>query len=88
MDNPRYVELVPSRGSISSNQVSRVFFAQVELSTSTCHRVLASALLDSGANSCFMDREFALTQNIFLNKLPNPVAVGVIDDCPIASGVI
>ena len=88
MDHPSYVELVPSRGSISSNQVSRVFSAQVELTTSTCHRVLASALLDSGANSCFMDREFALSQNILLNKLPSPVAVGVIDGRPIASGDI
>ena len=68
--------------------MSRVFSAQVELTTSTCHRVLASALLDSGANSCFMDREFALSQNILLNKLPSPVAVGVIDGRPIASGDI
>ena len=88
MDHPSYVESVPSCGSISSNQVSRVFSAQVELSTSTGHRALASALLDSGANSCFMDREFALTQNIILKKLPNPVAVGVIDGRPIASGDI
>ena len=65
--------------------MSRVFSAQVELTTSTCHRALASALLDSGANSCFMDREFALSQNILLNKLPSPVAVGVIDGRPIAS---
>jgi hypothetical protein len=35
-----------------------------------------------------MDREFALTQNIILKKLPNPVAVGVIDGRPIASGDI
>ena len=88
MDHPRYVELVPSRGSIFSSQVSRVFSAQVELTASTCHRVLASALLDSGANSCFMDREFALSQKILLNKLPSPVAVGVIDGRPIASGDI
>ena len=67
LDHPSYVELVPSRGSISSNQVSRVFSAQVKLTTSTCHQFLAFALLDSGANSCFMDREFALSQNILLN---------------------
>ena len=35
-----------------------------------------------------MDREFALSQNILLNKLPSPVAVGVIDGRPIASGDI
>ena len=35
-----------------------------------------------------MDREFALSQNILLNKLPNPVAVGVIHGRPIASGDI
>ena len=67
---------------------SRVFSAQVNLSTSTGHRVLASALLDFRANSCFMDHEFASTQNILLNKLPNLVVVGVIDGRPIASGDI
>ena len=87
-ESSRYVELVPSRGSISSNQVSRLFSTLVELTTSTCHRVLASALQDSGANSCFMDREFALTQNILLNKLLNLIAVGVIDGRPITSGDI
>ena len=35
-----------------------------------------------------MDRELALTQNILLNKLPNPVAVGVVDGCPISSSDI
>ena len=88
MDHLRFVEFVPSHGSISSNQVSRYFSTQVELSTSTCHRVLASALLDFGANSCFMDREFALTQNILLNKLPNPIAIRVIDGRPLPSGDI
>ena len=88
MDNPRHVTSVPSCGSISSGQVSRVFSAQVELNTSRCHRVPASALLDSGANSCFMDREFAVMHNIQLHKLPSPVSVGVIDGRPIASGDI
>ena len=88
LDHPRYVELVPSRGSISSNQVSRVFSTQVEFTTSTSHPVLASALRDSEANYCFMVCEFSLTQNILLNKLPNPVVVGVIDGHPIASGDI
>ena len=75
-------------GSILSNHVSRVFSAQVELSTSKCHRVLAFALLDSGANSCFMDKEFALTQKILLSNLPCPTTVAVIDGRPIASGDI
>ena len=88
MNHPKYVESIPNRGSISSNQVSRIFSAQVELSTSTGHRVLASTLVDFGPNSCFMDREFALTQNILLNKLMNPVIVGVIDGRPIASSDI
>ena len=35
-----------------------------------------------------MDREFALTQNILLNKLPNPIVVGVIDGRTIALGDI
>ena len=49
MDSPEYVKSAPSSDSILSNHVSRVLSAQVELSTSTGHRVLASALLDSGA---------------------------------------
>ena len=88
MDNPEFVDHVPSTGSITSNRVSRVFAAQVQLSTSTCDRLLASALLDSGANSCFMDRDFASTQEILLHKLPHPASVAVIDGRPIASGDI
>ena len=88
LDNPEYLEFVPSTGSIQSNRVSRVFAAQVQLNTSRCHRVIASALLDSGANSCFMDREFALTNNIVLRKLLCPTPVTVIDGRPIASGDI
>ena len=88
MDNPEYIKSAPSTGSILSNHVSRVFSAQVELSTSKCHRVLAFALLDSGANSCFMDKEFALTQKILLSNLPCPATVAVIDGRPIASGDI
>ena len=85
MDNPEHLEYTPSTGSILSNQVSRVFMAQVQLSTSICHRDIVSALLDSGANSCFMDREFAVTQNILLKNLPHPTSVTVIDGRPIAS---
>ena len=88
MDNPEYVKSIPSSGSILSNHVSRVFSAQVELSTSRCHRVLASALLDSGANSCFMDKEFALSEKILLKNLPCPASVVVIDGRPISSGNI
>ena len=86
MDHPGYVESVP--WFHSSNQVSRVFSAQLELSTSTFHRVPNSALLDSGAIPCFMDREFTMIKNILLNKLPNPIAVGVIHCHPITSGDI
>ena len=88
MDNPKFVESVHSNGSISSNQVNRIFAAQVELSTSRCHQFFAYALLDSGANSCFMDRNFALTHNILLKPLHCPVSVTVIDRRPIASGHI
>ena len=88
MDNPKHIKSVPSSGSILSGQVSRVFSTEVELSTSRCHHIPASALLDSGANSCFMDREFAMMQSIKLYKLPSPVPVGVIDGRPIASGDI
>ena len=88
MDNPEHLEYTPSTGSILSNQVSRVLMAQVQLSTSSCCRAIASALLDSGSNSCFIHREFAVTQNILLKNLPHPTSVTVIDGRPIASGDI
>ena len=84
MDNLEFVQTVHSNGSISSNQANRIFAAQVELSTSRCHRVFAYALLDSGANSCFMDQNFALTHNILLKPLRCPVSVTIIDGRPIA----
>ena len=62
--------------------------AQMQLSTSSCHRAITSALLDSGANSCFMDREFAVTQNVLLKNLSHPTSVTIIDGRPIASGDI
>ena len=88
MDNPEYLELVPSTSSIQSNRVSRVFGAQVQLNPSRYHCFLASALLDSRANSCCMDREFALKNNIILKELPYPILVTVIDGRPITSGDI
>ena len=88
MDSPRSVQPIPSCGSISSKEVSKVFSAQVEVSTSSQHQVYVLALLDTGANSCFMDREFALAQKISLHKLPYQASVVVIDGRPIASGNI
>ena len=44
--------------------------------------------VDSGANSCFMDRNFAQASQISLRKLPCPAFVAVIDGRPIASGNI
>ena len=88
MDSPRSVQPIPSSGSISSKEVSKVFSAQVEVSTSSQHQVHVLALLDTGANSCFMDREFALAQKISLHKLPYQASVVVIDGRPIASGNI
>ena len=52
MDSPRSVQ--PISGSIPSKQVSNVFLAQVTVSTKSTPLVHALALLDSGANSCFM----------------------------------
>ena len=88
MDSPRSVQPVSSTGSISSKEVSKVFLAQVEVHTSSQRQVHVFALLDTGANSCFMDREFALSQKISLHKLPYPASVVVIDGRPIASGPI
>ena len=88
MDSPRSVQPVSSSGSIPSKEESKVFSAQVEVSTLSQHQVHVLALLDTGANSCFMDREFSLSQKISLRKLPYPASVVVIDGRPIASGNI
>ena len=86
MDN-HYSSVQPSVGSISSKHVSRVFSAQVQVRTPSC-QLQVQALLDTGANSCFMDRDFAQKHQISLHTLPCPVSVVVIDGRPIASGKI
>ena len=86
LDNPR--SLRPISGSISSKQVSNVFLAQVTISTKSNPLVHVLALLDSRANSCFMDKLFAQTHQISLRKLPCPASVVVIDGHPIAFGNI
>ena len=86
MDNSRSVQ--PISGSIPSKQVSNVFLAQVTISTKSNPLVHVLALLDSGANSCFMDRIFAQVHQISLRKLPCPASVVVIDGRLIASGNI
>ena len=85
MDNPRSVQ--PISRSIPSKQVSNVFLAQVIVSTKSTSLVHVSTLLDSGANSCFMDRNFSQAHQIYLRKLPYSASV-VIDGRPIASGNI
>ena len=65
-----------------------MFVAQVVVSTKSTPPIHVLALLDSGANSCFMDRNFAQAHQISLRKLPCPVSVVVIDGRPIASGNI
>jgi hypothetical protein len=78
----------PISGSISSKQASNVFVAQVTVSTKTTPPVHVLSLLDSGANSCFMDRNFAQAHQISLRKLSSPASIVVIDGHPIASGNI
>ena len=86
MDNSR--SLQPISGSIPSKQVNNVFLAQVGINTKSISLVHVLALLDSGANSCFMDKNFAQPHQISLRKLPCPASVVVIDGRPIASGKI
>ena len=69
MDNHRTVQ--PINGSIPSKQVSNVFLAQVVVSTKSNAPVHVLALLDSKANSCFMDKNFAQAHQIPLRKLPS-----------------
>ena len=72
-------------GSISSKQGSNMFLAQVMVSTKSTPPIHVLTLLDSGANSCFMDRRFAQAHQISLRKLSCPTSVVVIDGRPIAS---
>ena len=65
-----------------------MFLAQVTVSTRSTPPVHVLALLDSEANSCFMDRNFAQAHQISLRKLPCPTSVIVIDGRPIAPGNI
>ena len=83
MDSPRSMQ--PISGSIFSKQVSNVFLAQLMVSTKSIPPVHVLALLDSGANSCFMDRNFSQAHQISPRKLLCPNSVVVIDGHPIAS---
>ena len=86
MDSPKSVQ--PISGSIPSKKVSNVFLDQVAISTKSNPLVHVLALLDSRANSCFMDKNFAQAHQISLRKLPCPTSIIVIDGRPIASGNI
>ena len=83
---PRPVQ--PISGSIPSKQVSNVFLTQVTISTKSNPPVHVLAHLDSGADSSFMDKNFAQAHQISLRKLPSPASVVVIDGRSIASGNI
>ena len=74
MENPGSV--LPISGSISPKQASKVFLAQVEVSTTSNPLIHVLALLDIGANSCLMDWNFvAQVHQISLRKLPCPTSV-------------
>ena len=83
MDNSRSVQ--PISGTIPSKEVSNVFLVQVTISTKSISSVHFFPLLDSRANSCFIDKNFAQAHKISLRKLPCPAFVIVIDGRPIAS---
>ena len=78
----------PISSSIPSKKFRNVLVAQVTVSTKSTPPVHVLPLLDSGANSCFIDRNFAQAHEISLRKLPCPTSVVVIDGRPIASGNI
>ena len=86
MGSPRSVQ--PISGFIPSKQVSNVFLAQVIVRTKSTSPIHVSALLDSIANSCFMDRNFAQAHQISLRKLSCLAFVVVVDRRPIALGNI
>ena len=62
--------------------------AQVPTLTKSNPLVHVLALLDSRANSCFIDKNFVQAHDISRRKLPCPTSVVVIDGRPIASGNI
>ena len=72
-------------GSIPSKQVSDVILAQVTISTKSNPEVNVLALLELGANSYFMDKNFSQAHHISLRNLLCPAFVVVIDGRPIAS---
>ena len=74
-------------GSISSKHVSKVFSAQVQVRTPSCQHQI-QVILDTGANSCFMDRDFSQEHQIPFHKLPCLVSVVVIDGRLISFGKI
>ena len=57
--SPQGFHKEPISGSIPSKKVNNVFLAQVMLSTKSTPLVHVLALLDSGANSYFMDQNLA-----------------------------
>ena len=70
-----------------SKQDNSVFSTLVQVSTSS-NTIVHVPSPSTGANSCFMDRDFSSTHKIALEKLPCPTSMIVIDGQPIASSNI
>ena len=74
-----------SSRSVQPISGSNVFLTLIIISTKSIVVVHVLALLDSGANSYFMDKNFIQAHHISLRKLPCPASVIVINGHPIAS---
>ena len=69
LDNHRLFQPITRNGSKLSKQFSSDFSALIQGNTSSSTIVHVPTLLDNGANSSFMDPNFALTHKITLEKL-------------------
>ena len=74
-----------STGPILSSEPSTCFIIPLRVKFDD-HSIKVSALLDSGASACFIDKDFAERHKLPLITKKWPVSVEVIDGKPLVSG--
>ena len=81
----RLANSAQSTGPILSSKPSSCFIIPLSVKLDN-HSIKASALLDSGASACFIDKDFAERHKLPLVTKKYPVSVEVIDGRPLVSG--
>lgn len=81
----RLTSVATSSGPILSSEPSRCFHIPLKIDCHP-HHVKVKALLDSGASTCFIDRDLVKRHNLPIVPKKYPVAVEVIDGRPLISG--